>query len=147
MIQLPHHTIPHHTIQTGQLARPNDGSCDHILLCTCARWRSKAPITKCAAALTSRAFSSRLWVKIRSASVGFEPSGMDGIIIAHPWISIVYVCRASGVKHHQCELRQNIRDAETNTPFGLARRPHQLSCVQATVEVSRVHEHTRTAAL
>jgi hypothetical protein len=39
--------------------------------------------------LTSRAFSSRLLVKMASASEAFEPGGMDGIIIAQPWISMV----------------------------------------------------------
>ena len=34
--------------------------------------------------LTSSAFSSRLWVRTRSASVAVDVGGTSGIIIAHP---------------------------------------------------------------
>jgi len=34
--------------------------------------------------LTSSAFSSRLWVSTRSASVAVDAGGTSGIIIAHP---------------------------------------------------------------
>ena len=36
-----------------------------------------------------KSFLSRLLVKMASASEAFEPGGMDGIIIAQPWISMV----------------------------------------------------------